>query len=498
MKETLKNERIKKYIEILEKIIYYGIPICILLWCIQMVFNDSIWLDEAFSLSIIEQSFIDIIKNTAIDVHPPLYYIVLKIIISITNLFAKNDVIMVAKLVSVVPIIILMFISYKKIAKLFGKKVAFLFNLFILGVPQIMQYAIEIRMYSLGLLFVTCFFIYFVEWDRYTNKKSYIMKIVFALLSAYTHYFAGVSVAIIYLLFFVEAMIKKDWNKLKKIALSMIISILLYTPWIIIFIKQLLVVKEDYWIGEITTSTIKSFLRYPYVISSSKILTNVMRVIILVSLISLFKKNTDKKYAIYGLLVPYGTIAIGLIASYIIRPVFINRYMVCSLGVFYLAIAINLAKLINKKSIFTIMVLIVLSVTVYSNCKLINKEREYKEKTIDLINYMDGINNKEDIVIIFDNSYLQRVISYLYPNIDTYLYKGEITELTKKVYRQTSMDILENIDIEGFNQNKKEIYIFATKDAIMSDIEEKEYEYEKIDVYGIETYEFSIYKISYE
>lgn len=68
---------IKKVTDTIKKIVYYSIPLIIFFVICLKGLNNSIWLDEAFSLSMIQQNFYEIIKNTAIDVHPPLYYIIL-------------------------------------------------------------------------------------------------------------------------------------------------------------------------------------------------------------------------------------------------------------------------------------------------------------------------------------------------------------------------------------------------------------------------------------
>lgn len=80
----------KKIIENVKRIGYYLIPICLFIIYLQTAFNNCIWLDEAFSMSMIKQSFWEMICNTAIDVHPPLYYIILKMIISVFNLFIRK------------------------------------------------------------------------------------------------------------------------------------------------------------------------------------------------------------------------------------------------------------------------------------------------------------------------------------------------------------------------------------------------------------------------
>ena len=65
--------------------------------------------------------------------------------------------------------------------------------------PQIMNYAIEIRMYTWGLFFVTMFYLYGIKWKKSNKKIDLVVMTVFALSSGYIHYFALVSVICIYI-----------------------------------------------------------------------------------------------------------------------------------------------------------------------------------------------------------------------------------------------------------------------------------------------------------
>jgi len=42
-------------------------------------YNKTFWYDEAYSIGLIDMSFKDIWNTTALDVHPPLYYYILKV-----------------------------------------------------------------------------------------------------------------------------------------------------------------------------------------------------------------------------------------------------------------------------------------------------------------------------------------------------------------------------------------------------------------------------------
>ena len=62
-----------------QKIILWGEALLIIGFTIMLCFNYDVWLDEAFTGIFIRSNFYDMIKATAMDVHPPLYYVLLKL-----------------------------------------------------------------------------------------------------------------------------------------------------------------------------------------------------------------------------------------------------------------------------------------------------------------------------------------------------------------------------------------------------------------------------------
>ena len=479
----------EKIIENIKKIIYYAIPLGLIIIYISTAFNNCIWLDEAFSMSMIQQNFGEIIYNTAIDVHPPLYYIILKVLVNILGFILGNDI-WAAKIVSIIPIIILMLVSDTLIKKMYGKKVSFLFKLLILSVPQIMNYAIEIRMYTWGLLFVTLFYLYCIKWKREDKKIDLILMSLFAILAAYTHYFALVPVVGLYLCIFVETLIHKDKTKIKKLFLSILICCIAYIPWIIVWFKQVMAVKESYWISAITWETFKSYLEFPFKITGNKIFACILIILLLISIILLYKNRKEKEnnYYLFGLLTPVFTILLGVIASKILRPIFISRYIVCSLGVLWLSVAILLGKHCNKKYIFLLLSSIIFIIGTTKAYNLVKIEQQYNTEVNKSQSYLNTIS---DSIFIFDDNQIQRVIAYYYPETQTYLYNQEITDLTRKVYRQTHMDIIDNL--EKIKEMEGDVYLFITDKQTLNDLDS--FEYQLCGTYKIERYKFSIYMV---
>lgn len=46
------------------------------LFSLTLIFNDNIWFDEAYTLSLIQHNYSDIINILKSDMHPPLYFFV--------------------------------------------------------------------------------------------------------------------------------------------------------------------------------------------------------------------------------------------------------------------------------------------------------------------------------------------------------------------------------------------------------------------------------------
>ncbi len=71
----------------------------------------------------------------------------------------------------------------------------------------------------------------------------------------------------------------------------------------------------------------------------------------------------------------------------------------------------------------------------------------------------------------------KRVIAYYYPSTETYVYNKEIAELTKLVYRQTNMRIIEQL--EEIQKMDKTVDVFTIENTILGELRDKGYEYKK-------------------
>lgn len=134
----------------------YQVPILllefgvILFLVIRICRNEAVDWDEAYTWVLTTRNNIpDMLKTTAADVHPPLYYL---IVMAAMRIFGKN--IFVAKMVSVAGMAATCLLGLTIIRKRFGFKAAALF-LPVAGLgTQIIYYNVNVRMYSWMIFFV--------------------------------------------------------------------------------------------------------------------------------------------------------------------------------------------------------------------------------------------------------------------------------------------------------------------------------------------------------
>lgn len=176
----------------------------IVLWLI-LCWRKYLWFDEAYSLAMIRHNISEICNITAADVHPPMYYIMLKIF---SKIFGHT--ILVARIFSLIPSIMILIIGAYWLNKRVNYKCANIFIVLMFCNPFFMQYVNEIRMYTWGALFVFIAGISAYEIYKFSNNiLNLLVLVVSGVLAAYTHYFALVSVGIIYIILFFALILKK-------------------------------------------------------------------------------------------------------------------------------------------------------------------------------------------------------------------------------------------------------------------------------------------------
>lgn len=185
----LTKERMKKTAAVMLYIFAAGCLFITLMRCRDNAF----WGDEGFSIFLAKRSIPYIIKRTAKDVHPPLYYFWLKAFYTVGG---SNGFIL--HLSACIPYALILLTACTFVRHRFGEITAFILVLLSTLSKGAVIYNVEVRMYSLAAFFVLSAFIEVYEILRENRIRNWVLFVVFSLGAAYTHYYALVSVAFFY------------------------------------------------------------------------------------------------------------------------------------------------------------------------------------------------------------------------------------------------------------------------------------------------------------
>lgn len=401
----------------ISKYIYIYIFLLIILWIIQL---NLVSPDEAFTLRLIQHPINEIIKLDAMDVHPPLYYILLKIFFNITfiNHFSPFLQIIMARIFSLgIFFITLILLSYL-LSKLLNKKISIKILLGSILLPLTLYYITNIRMYSLAALFITCELLFIYKFNS-NSKNIYVFVLTFfSICAAWTHYFSAVIAGILLLYNFIDAIIYKQKKYIIAYLSSGIVFFISFLPWIFISLTQVKNISNNYWITNNIYNYIGMFcyqrLSELVGFNFSNIFSILMIILFFCIIFSTLKSINNcqyKKYYRMILITFLSTIFIGFLLSIIIRPIFVPRY---AYPIFIIFIIFNLPILITyfkneNRKIIKITFSILIGIGTFSNLIFgaYNIPKDYQ-----IINYANKL--KEDKTIYLNNNTPKLLLSYYF------------------------------------------------------------------------------------
>lgn len=465
MNHTKDNGKIQRIVEWI--VLSAG---CFYLLCIlRESFHPAILGDETFSMKLAERSYGDIVRLTARDVHPPLYYWILKTVVSLGRAFSVDPV-MLGKLTSVIPWFLLAAVAFGKMRKELEGAAAVYF-LCITGMPQMMRYAVEIRMYGWGMCFLVFAYLAFCDAVRGTGSKwCYVRFGLFSLMAAYTHYFSCVAAACLFIGMALYFMLHRRAD-LKKWLVSVFIAVIGYVPWLPVVCRQIGTVREQYWIEEISLHTLFSFFQFifnPKVYRwHSGTILGLLTFLLLMGVVALplLRKDgedrTDGFCAAAGAVVILFIIVIGVLASVFMKPVLVQRYLFFGFGTLWLGFAIALSKIKSPPVRIGIM-LFLLCATGMNLTHFTRVERESREGWRQMEAVLDAMG--EDDVILANLGQTRLALSYDRPETEVCYYWRQQTEsLYHELYGNLT-DTRDEQEILSHLTDQNEIYFFDTVD----------------------------------
>ena len=297
--------------------------------------QQSLWFDEGYSIMLARQKVADLIHWTAVDVHPPVYYLLLK---GWGGLFGIEE--MILRLFSLICFSLSLFMLFLLLKKLFNQKIALGGLLLVAFSPLLLRYSFEIRMYALmTLISVTASYLLILakqELRRAWRVSYYFGYAILVALGVLTHYYLSF-LWLGHLVWLVaqayrqrQSFIKQPW------ILAYLGSVILFLPWLPIALKQVSGKTLASVVKALTLENLLGMVTFSFLYQPIFWLKAVMSLLAvalfgaLIYLVVKFYPITRKKYP-EGMAFLTSCFIVPLVVMILIglnRPVYIERYVV--------------------------------------------------------------------------------------------------------------------------------------------------------------------------
>lgn len=212
-----------------------------------LIFDNVLWGDEAYAGGLIQNDISGIFQVLTLEEnHPPLYYLWLKMF---AELFGYTGP--VYHLASFVPFLIGIGMAVTMFRRHFGSMPAAFFVIISGLSAPCLEYNMEIRMYELAFLGIAGSFYCAYRILGGGKAMAWVGIVFWALVAAYSHYYALVAAGILLSGTFAAAQIRFKGKTWIKGAISMAVFIAAYMPWLGQLFRATNSVKGNWWMTEI-------------------------------------------------------------------------------------------------------------------------------------------------------------------------------------------------------------------------------------------------------
>ncbi len=324
-------------------------------WSVVLSLIHPLWPDEGFTAKLLNYSPLTIIRITAHDVHPPLYYLLLKLwslIFGHSELGFRSFSIFLA---------LSTFVVAAKLLKLLKLPLKPWLIIACGLLPFYIRYATEARMYALGSLEVLLLNLVFVQLRRRPNTKNKLLYGVFAAAGFYTQYLTILLVPLHLLVALFRSPHSSLWRKLRQLVsvfwLPAMVLAVLILPWLPVLAHQTGGVYDVYWIPRVTIRGLRDALlqvtNYYLVLTGWRhVLGIIARIIavagLVVAVVLTLKKKNLKAFFLPAIL-PFAVLLMVALSLPPLKPIFDPRYMALFVFSFYLGIVAIFGNFLPKK-----------------------------------------------------------------------------------------------------------------------------------------------------
>lgn len=420
-------------------------------------FSNNLWCDEIASVMYAEKSCMGLISGTALDVHPPLYYLILKLFCTIFGFSGT-----VYHVVSTIPFALVVIFSLTIVWKELGEITATILVVCESLLYCSMYFNVEVRMYSWASLFILLSYWYFRKLLLDANIKNYTLFSLFSLFAAYTHYFCILTVIPFYVVILFMG-IKEKGKRVKLFVLSWGMTIGLYLPWAISFFVHYTDTKEKIYSAGYTNVWV--CVKF---IFDTKFWWVLLSMFVLLTIWTIVRNSVqyEKIWIISGIAGIALTILIPYIISVVMSPIMEKRHVYPSFVIAWLLLGYSISKQKYKVPLLCITLVLVIPTGFLTIYRANVNEKKCVVALDDFLGKTSGLIDNSGTLISSDWQIAYPLYQYYYDKDDSMLFLETDEEILD--YMNKSID--------------NEFLIFFEREITESFIDELESENSKVEL----------------
>ncbi len=222
-------------------------------YCLYRLDFSDLWSDEIYTLTMINGPLWELPAKLQNDLHPPLYYLLLKGFTAVAGESAYS-----LRLFSVIALLLTIVTGYCVGKRLFGRRGALCLCLMMMATPMPVIFSHQARMYTWAAFAVTGLFLYALLYLQTGNRRHLLYLLLFTLMAMYMHYYSLAAAFIANVMVFGLMVNKKDH------IYAMGVAAVLYLPWLWWVGVQVQKVQQAFWAPEVSMATLLSCFGAPF------------------------------------------------------------------------------------------------------------------------------------------------------------------------------------------------------------------------------------------
>lgn len=377
---------------------------------LYLLADKSIWLDEAFSITISQHGLLDMLHLIVrTDTHPPLYYLVLKLWLILGDGEMQTRLLSALFSLASIPLM-----YYLAVLIYNDKRVGLIAATILAFSPFQVWYAQETRMYAMLIFLVLASACFFFRAMHSGDRRDWIGYVIATVMALYTDNGAIWYVAALSIFFLLSLGRYRD--RVKGWFVSSVAIFLLYLPWLPFFWMQTRQVIEDFWLPPPSFQTVlEAFLDFNSLNFPIIEFSLVYMATIFVFAYILPKKTWQLRLDSLLFFIP---LAISLLFS-LRQPVFLSRNLIAaSLGL-YLLIAGTIGQFRSNKAVLALLLPLILMNSISIGY---NAWHEVKEDWRSVASYMAiETRGKSGGLVVFLPGYAELPFNYYFKRYDVFI-----------------------------------------------------------------------------